>query len=135
MSLDTPKSGFASAAEFQSSALPYVTSSQAPIFSSGALQINFPKVTRFITVSNGAAAGSRLRVGFTRNGLTNGNYFLVDGGQVVTFELRIKSLFVAGDTTSPVMSLMAGLTNVDQNFMPTLTGTLGDGSPGWLGVG
>lgn len=136
MALDTPKAGFSSAGEFQSSALPYVTSSQAPVAASGVMRIDFPKVARFITFANHDVAANRLRIGFTRNGvLLSGNHFLLTGQQAVTFELRVKSVFVAGDSTSPQFSLMAGLTTVDAKDMPLLSGTLTDGSPGWEGVG
>ena len=136
MALDTPGSGISAAGEFQSSALPFVTSSQAPNASSGVLRIDFPKVSRFISVANHDTAGKELRVGFTRNGvLSSGNYFLLDGGQIFTFELRVKSVYVAGDSSSPPFSLMAGLTMVDARNMPLLSGTLADGSAGWAGVG
>ena len=136
MPLDNPKGGFGFAGEFQSSALPYVTSSQAPLASSGGMRIDFPKVTRFITVANHDAATKELRVGFTLNGIKNsGNYFNVDGGQIATFEIRVKTLFLAGDTTLCPFSLLAGLTTVDARDMPLLSGTLDDGNPGWQGVG
>lgn len=136
MSLGTPKAGLAAAGEFQSSALPFVTSSQAPVVSGGVMRIDFPKVSRFITFINHDSAANKLRIGFTRNGVnTSGNYFLLLGQQHVTFELRVKSVFVAGDTTSPPFSLMAGLTTVNATDMPQLSGTLDDGSAGWTGVG
>lgn len=137
MTLDVPSAGFSSAGEFQSSALPYVTSSQAPVAASDVLRIDFPKVTRFITISNYDSAANKLRIGFTQNGVKlSGNYFLIAGGGIpVTLELRVKSLFLAGDTTSPNFSLCAGLTSVDARHMPLLSGTLADGSAGWNGVG
>lgn len=137
MGLDNPRAGISAAGEFQSSALPFVTSSQAPVASTGALRIDLPKVTRFLTVANHDAAANLLRVGFTLNGVRNaGNYFLVAGGGVpVTLELRVKEVFFAGHTTSPSFSLCAGLTTVDARDMSTLSGTLPNGAPGWPGVG
>lgn len=131
MPLGNPKSGFGHAGEFQSSALPYVTSSQAPLASGGALEIAFPNVTRVITVTNREAPGTYLRVGFTRNGVqTSGNYYLLNGGDTIVAELRIKSLFLAGHTTLAACSVLAGLTTVDARDMPLLSG-----SEGWQGVG
>lgn len=137
MPLDNPGAGIGAAGEFQSSALPWVTSSVAPNISTGAVQrLDFPRVTRFITVANHDAAGKELRIGFTRNGIKiGGNYFLLDGGQLVTFELRVKHLFLAGDSSAPTFSVCAGLTTVDSRNMPQLSGTLDDGTPGWAGVG
>lgn len=134
--IDNPKAGIAYSAEFQSSALPWVTSSQAPLASGTPTRIEFPKVTRFITVTNNDAAANRLRVAFTQNGLkVNGNYYLVPGGATITFEVRVRSLYIAGDTTLCPYSLLAGLTTVDAGMMQFLTGTLLSGSGGWEGVG
>ncbi len=133
---DNPKAGLGAAGEFQSSALPWVTSSQAPLASGTPTRIEFPKVTRFITVTNNDAAANKLRVAYTQNGLkVNGNYHLIPGGSTVTFEIRVRSLYVAGDTTLCPYSLTAGLTTVDAGVMPFLSGTALSGSGGWEGVG
>jgi hypothetical protein len=50
-------------------------------------------------------------------------------------ELRVTSVYFAGTSGSIEFSMCAGLTNVDARQMPVLTGTLGNGDPGWLGVG
>lgn len=134
--LDNPQGGMSYASEFQSSALPFVTSSQAPLYSDGVLRIDFPTVSRFITLVNHDSAGKHLRIGFTRNGTTKGgNYYTLDGGQSVTFELRVKTLYLAGDSSAPQFALCAGLTTVLARNYPQLSGTLDDGSVGWSGVG
>lgn len=51
MSLNNPQGGLGYAAEFQSSALPFVTSSTAPAAGSP-VRFDFPKVSRFITVTD-----------------------------------------------------------------------------------
>lgn len=131
MPLGTPKAGFAAAGEFQSSALPYVTSSQAPSSAADALEIEFPKVSRSITVTNRAPAGTYLRVGFTRNGvLTSGNHYMLNGGDTLAVELRVKALYLAGDGATANFSVLAGLTTIDARDMPLLSG-----SEGWQGVG
>jgi hypothetical protein len=63
------------------------------------------------------------------------NKYVLNGGQSITLELRIKSLFVQGEIGTGPFSLCAGLTNIDANDMPLLTGTLPSGDPGWSGVG
>lgn len=137
MGLNNPQGGLGYAAEFQSSALPFVTASVAPAVASGLLRVDFPKVSRFISVSNLASAGSKLRLGFTRNGMVtpNNNYFVIDGGQQSIFELRVTSIYLGGTSGSIEFSLCAGLTNIDAKQMPTLSGTLDSGDAGWLGVG
>ena len=135
MPLGNPVPGFGNAAEFQSSAIPYVTSSQSPL-SGGFSRVDFPKVTRFVTIANRDASTAALQVGFTQHGLLrSGNYFTIMGGQVVTLELRVTSLFFTGATTLVPFSLCAGLTTIPAGFMGLLSGTLEDGTPGWSGVG
>lgn len=131
--LDNPRSGISFASEFSSSALPWVTASIAPATGSPT-RFDFPRVSRFITVSNhDATAANTLSVGFTRRGIiTSSNKFIVGGGQTLTFEIRVKEIYVQGEGGVPNFSIFAGLTNVDANAMPVLTGS---GGEGWSGVG
>lgn len=130
--MDNPKTGFGHAAEFQSSALPWVTSSVAPAAASGPVRHDFPKVARFITVSNRDGAANTLSFGFTYNGVKfSNNKFVLGAGQSLTLELRVKSIWVQGETGTPNYSVLAGLTTVDARDMPELTGSVG----GWTGVG
>lgn len=136
MPLDNPNGGVGYAAEFQSSALPWVTSSVAPA-SGSPVRYDFAKVARFITISNrDATASNSMSVGFTYNGIKNSNNkFIISGGQTVTFELRVKSIWVQGEGGTPNYSIVAGLTTINAKDMPTLSGTLENGSAGWPGVG
>jgi hypothetical protein len=134
MSLNNPKGGIGYAGEFQSSALPFVTSSVAPQATSGCLRIDLPKISRTLTVSN-LDGTNKLRVGFTRNGILGSNYYLVGPNATVTLELRVTAVYFAGDSSSPAFAFCGGLTNIDAVEMPQLSGTLGDGSAGWQGVG
>lgn len=133
MTNDNPKGGIGYAAEFQSSALPWVTSSTAPSAGSP-VRFDFPKVSRFLIVSN--LGNTTLSFGFTRNGvvLTNNKYVL-SGSQAITIETRVKQLWLQGEGGTPAFTLFAGLTNIDASAMPQLTGSLADGSQGWVGVG
>lgn len=135
MPLDNPRGGIGYAAEFQSSALPWVTSSVAP--GAGSPQgYSFPKVTRFVCVSCLGASSGSLSFGFTYNGVkTSSNKYILNGGQSVTLEVRVKELWLQGETGTPAFSVCAGLTTVDARDMPLLSGTLQDGTPGWPGVG
>lgn len=135
MTLDNPKGGIGYAAEFQSSALPWVTASVAPNISGGMLRLDFPKVTRFLSFANRELTTNQLRIGFTRNGMSNGFYYLLDGGQQVTLELRVKEVYVAGDSSTIKFAVCAGLTNINARDMPLLSGTLPSGDPGWTGIG
>lgn len=133
--LDNPKGGMGYAAEFQSSALPWVTSSVAPAAGSP-VRFDFPKITRFITVANLATATNTLSFGFTRAGVVStSNKYTLGPNQSITLELRVKELWLQGENGTPSYSICAGLTNIDRNAMPLLSGTLADSSPGWQGVG
>lgn len=135
MPLDNPKGGIGYAAEFQSAALPWVTSSVAPAAGSPD-RLDFLKVTRFLTVTNlDADPTNALSFGFTRNGVIGNNKYTLNGGQQVTLELRVKHLWIQAEAGSPEYSVCAGLTTVDARDMPLLSGTLPDGSAGWPGVG
>jgi hypothetical protein len=136
MSYDNPKGGIGNAAEFQSSALPYVTSSTTRA-AGDPVRLDLPKVSRFITVTNrDATFANSMSFGFTRAGVvsTNKKYTLM-GGQSVTLEVRVKELWLQGESSMPAYSLCAGLTNIGRDMMPVLSGTLPDGSPGWDGAG
>jgi hypothetical protein len=135
MPLDNPKSGFGYAAEFQSSALPWVTSSVAPAAGSP-VRLDFQKVSRFITVTNRGSTTDTLSFGFTERGVkSSNNKYILSIGQSITLEVRVKSLWLQGESGTPPYSVFAGLTTVAAKDMPLLSGTLDDGTAGWPGVG
>lgn len=136
MTFSNPKSGLNLVAEYQSSALPFVTSSTAPA-SGSPVRISFPKISRSVTISNrDSAVSASLSFGFTRAGVVStNNKYILNGGQSVTLELRVKEIWLQGEVTTPAYSLCAGLTNIDASLMPVLTGTLPDATAGWQGVG
>lgn len=142
MGLNNPVAGFAYAAEFQSSAIPWVTSSVA---TSGSItRYDFAMCSRFFTLSNLGSSGPGgpvIAFGFTANGMSdlNSNKYFLSGSQTVTLEIRVKSLFIMGQNASTPYSLLAGLTTVLANNTPLLTGSQTDSSTGnlvfWPGVG
>jgi hypothetical protein len=135
MSLNNPSAGFNFAAEFQSSGLPWVTSSVAPAAGSPD-RFDFPLVTRFITVANLATATNTLSFGFTQSGVKNtNNKFIVNPNQTVTVEIKTNRIWLQGENGTPSFSIIAGLTTVQSSEMPYLSGTLSDGSTGWIGIG
>jgi hypothetical protein len=123
---------------YQLAAIPYVTSSAANEVLDGAgLQIQLPYVTKTVKVKNTGAAG--LRMGFTEFGveaLETKNYFVIPTeasagfASVQEFDVRCKSLWFAGDGGTTSFSLFAGLTPVEAESFPILTG-----SSGFNGVG
>ena len=94
--------------------MPYLTSSTAaagtPVY------LSFPYVTKTITVG---ATGGATTFAFTANGLAGSNKYTVASGQSVTFEFRVKEMWVTGST----FCVAAGLTGIPTASIPTLTGS------------
>lgn len=137
MSLNNPASGIFSAGEFVSSALPWVVSETTS--GTSVIKYTFPRVTKSITFHNLETSSKKLRIGFTENGVNGagGNYFfLIDSGDVVTLDVKVVEVYLRADVSNTIsFSIFAGLTTISAGQMPVLTGTLGDGSQGWSGVG
>ena len=134
MSLNNPSSGFFSTPEFQAAGLPWT----ATAATSGITVVRYslPKVTKSITFVNAeTTAGNRIRIGFTENGVNGTNYVLVNGGQTITLDARVKEIFVRANASGTyTYSMYCALTTIDGKFMPILTGSV-DGSAYWDGVG
>lgn len=134
MSLNNPSSGFFSTPEFQAAGLPWT----ATATTSGITVVRYslPKVTKSVTFVNAeTSAANRIRIGFTENGVNGTNYVLVNGGQTVTLDARVKEIFVRANASGTyAYSVYCALTTIDGKFMPILTGSV-DGSTYWDGVG
>ena len=99
---------------YQMSGLPYLTSSTAA--AGTPIHIEFPYITRTITVG---ATGGATTFAFTANGLAGTNKYTVANNQSVTFEFRVKEMWVTGST----FCVAAGLTGIPTASVPTLTGS------------
>ena len=127
--------------EYQISGIPYVTSSHT--LSNGEVtQIQFPYVTRWIVIHNDDVGNSPLRFGFTENGVDGNpdkNYFVLNGGEISPrLEVKTKDLWVKSQGNGNLhYSVIAGLTSVQREYFPTLTGSLEDDNGNTLlpGVG
>jgi len=110
------KPGIGNASSFQSSAIPWVSSSIAPVSGSVTEVFSFPQVTKFVVVKNINTTDVPLRVGFSENGVVNsGNYFLLSKDESFSADLRVTDIFLMSDTSSTVQfSVVAGLTNIDR---------------------
>ena len=88
--------GLSNVGSYQSSGVPYVTSSIAAPSSAGTpTEVAFPDVTQRIFVTNVNTA-SPLRVGFSSNGVKGTNYFIIPAATTTTIfptqEFRVKVL-------------------------------------------
>jgi len=134
MGMNDPRSGFNSVTEFMGSGLPWVTSSV--ILPGVTYQYSFKKITKSVFVWNHyTGSNDHVRVGFTKNGVENANYFKIDGGEQFEFDCRIKDLFLRSDSSqSHPVSIFAELVGIDASMMPVLTGSL-NGDTFWEGIG
>lgn len=119
--LNNPRPGFNSAPEYAVSGIPHVLSGSA---TTSPTVIEFPYVTRAITVANNSAAGTVLEVGFTRNGVDLTNRFPLDGKQIVRFEVRVRDLWLRAEATAVNYGVLAELTPIERMHALPLTGSV-----------
>jgi len=133
-----PNPGLGSVGSYQMSGIPYASSSlTVPVNSSAPLQIQFPYVTKFVTVVNeNTGTNVALRVGFSTLGVSGSgtNYFLLDNGESYTGEWRLEDIFLISNSTSQTSaSVIAGLTPIPRG-VPSFVAT-GNNWSGSSGVG
>ena len=113
------KPGLNAVGQYQLSGIPYASSSVV-VDSSTATELEFNTITKFVTVINEHSGSSaKLRVGFSSNGIADSNYFVLDNGESYTGEFRVSSIFLRGDTANTTASVIAGLTMIERNNLPT----------------
>ena len=113
------KPGLNAVGQYQLSGIPFATASVV-VSNSSVTEIEFPTVTKFVTVVNEHSGSSaKLRVGFSSAGTANTNHFILDNGESYTGEFRVSSIYLAGDSTPTTASIIAGLTMIETDNLPT----------------
>ena len=114
------KPGLNSVGQYQLSGIPYASASFL-VGTSAVKEIEFPTITKFVTVINTHSGSSApLRVGFSTLGVsTNNHYFLLDNGESYTGEFRVASIFLSGHVGHTSASVIAGLTMIETENLPT----------------
>ena len=96
--------GFHNVGSYLVSATPYMTSSlTVPALGQAPLEINFPKITKFIIVRSEDGSSGDLRVGFSSigvSGTVNNNFITLSGSESFSGDYRVKSLYLLSDTSS-----------------------------------
>ncbi len=118
---------------YQLSGKPFVTTVTGSV-TAGGTEVGFPSITRWVQVTNLGSTGQDVRIGFSANGVdgTENDYFYqlepaVDGtGTSGRLELRCKSLFIKSIAGTPIITVIAGLTDIPDMRSP-LTGSVGVG--------
>lgn len=112
MPLNHPKSGVNYIAEFQTSPIPWITSSAVPTGSS--MHVAFDRVTKWVSIKNNTSA-SVVAVGVTQNGLEKThNYFPLNGGETVQLDWRLIHLWLSASVGAPNVSIYAGMTGINR---------------------
>lgn len=116
--LNVIRPGLGNTNSYLTSGIPFVTSSVvSPALGQESLVIEFPQVTKFITVKNTTANSHPVRIGFSRNGINGSNFFLLDKDESFSAELRVVDLHILSNDPShnPTVTIIAGLTSIDRN--------------------
>ena len=113
------KPGLNSVGQYQLSGIPYASNS-IDVSNSSVTEVNFPTITKFVTVVNvHSGSSSPIRVGFSELGVsTNNHYFTLDNGESYTGEWRLASIYISGDVAPSTASVIAGLTMIEVNNLP-----------------
>jgi len=131
-----PNPGLGSVGSYQMGGIPYASASiTVPVFTSSPLLIQFPYVTKFVTVINtGSAATPNLRVGFSSIGVKANNFISLGYGESYTGEWRLEDIFLISNTAAQTSaSVIAGLTPIPRG-VPSFVAT-GNNWSGSSGVG
>ena len=121
--------GLRSVGSYQVSGYPYVTGSNGTMAAGEEAKIQFPNVTKSITIINSGSSGAgELRVHFNTAILNNvtgtaHHYItLADVGDSVTLNTKCKEIFISSVGTQG-FELFAELTFINTSSMITLTGS------------
>ncbi len=122
--------GFNNVGSYQASAKPYIKTElvvpASGTSASTALEITFPKVTKFITVRNDGSSSEEIRLAFASGGLGSGkastatnNYIKIAQSASFSADFRITKLYLMSeDAHTPNATVVAGLTQIDSARLP-----------------
>ena len=123
--LNVIRPGLGNTNSYLTSGIPFVTSSVvSPALGEESLVIEFPQVTKFITVKNTTTNSHPVRIGFSQNGITgsaDNNFFLLQKDESFTAELRVVDLHILSNDPNhnPTVTVIAGLTTIDRRELST----------------
>ena len=130
------KQGLGSVGAFQSSAVPFLSSSiEIPSNTSDPISIEFTTVTKFIIITNQSDPSSPdrpIRFGFSANGVTgavNNNYVVLENGETFEADFKVSRVYLISDTVhNATGSVVAGLTGVgSEHLVNNWSGSAGVG--------
>ena len=127
--------GLGNVGSYQASTKPFLSSSVAITGSGNVIKIAFPYVTQFVTVENSgveAESDCYMRVGFSRNGIGEENYLILNNGESYSADWRVTAVYMrvhtTASTTNATASVIAGLTNIEADQLSNnWSGSIGVG--------
>jgi hypothetical protein len=135
--------GLNNVGSYQVSGIPFASGGiTAPALSGTPIKVEFPYVTRWVKIVpvTGSSA-THLRVGFSENGVKNGNYFRYVVGNNLNhesapsapLEMKVTELYFIGDNSATAtFDVVAGLTSIPTSRINniSLSGSNWSGSSG-----
>tara|TARA_R110002020_G_C16231065_1_gene768380 strand:- start:1078 stop:1536 length:459 start_codon:yes stop_codon:yes gene_type:complete len=122
--------GFNNVGSYQASARPWVASELVVPASSSdastALEISFPKVTKFVTIRNdGSSSAEEIRIAFASGGLgtlkhagSTNNYIKIAQSSSFSADFRVTKLYLmSNDLHTPNATVIAGLTQINASHL------------------
>ena len=110
MSTYNYKPGLGNAASFQVSGIPYV-SGGIDCSGSSQVKLEFPLVTKNITIFNADSNENDVKVSFSPNGVANNAYFSVFGTPV-TLDVKVTELYLTGSDEVAVVAALTGIETI-----------------------
>ena len=114
------RAGLGNVGSYQASAKPFLSSSIDVPLNGNVVRIDFPNVTRFVTIKNtGPDDGSsdiKMRVGFSQNGVNGENYLTINNQESYSADCRVTSVYLKVDTIgsfNATASVIGGMTAID----------------------
>ena len=111
MSVFQYKSGMGNSAAYQVSSIPYATAALA-VGTSSVVDVDFPAITKFVTVRNDGA--NELRFGFSSNGVQGTNYISLDADGSFTGDFKLGNLYLIASGGATTATVIAGITGVQK---------------------
>lgn len=120
------RSGLGSVGSYQVAGTPFITGST--IDSGQEIQINFPNVTRSITIINKDAGNDDIRVHFASTGSANtlGGLHYITLGELnssLTMNIKCKTVYLSAPGATASFEMFAELTGINPQSMFPLTGS------------
>lgn len=124
------KAGIGAVGEYQASGIPYLTGSAATLLAGEEHKIEFPTVTRTVTVINTDVAACPIHAHFnskTGTNVSGGLHYvaLTSVNDAMTFNVKCKEIYISNPDGAEAASytVVAELTTIEAGLMFVLTGS------------